>query len=308
MSSRPKRPREPPLQLGPLLQHFCTTVLATRPVVRRGGFRQRRRAEPDELGDATQPGCSRISTGLLLDWCDGYISSSKLCFHLNRGFRDGTNCLLMDVLGCRGVDQHSNSHVVQFAKSLLLTNLVGTVSDPDEDWRSWVPPSELLQQISRNYPGEFERRLGANENDLQRFWTGFLGSSVGASIAGDHFFLRGKTPGTLRRVIPVTVFEDAGPYSHGGSCNCICFSAILGSGDERRCKYVVGVCVKLHGDGAVGHVIWNDVLTSFEKLCTDGFWTATISDGMCCQSSLKQTRMSGRMDGVIPLQFRRTIQ
>ena len=137
-----KRPREAVLQVGPLSQGIARSSL--RQVSRKGGCRQRRQADPDEHagGEDGAHGIyiSRIGVGLLLEWTDGYLSSTKLCTALRRGYLDGDQCVLMNELGKKPIDQHRNQTVLQFAKSLTIVDIVAQVPHAYDHWSHFVPP------------------------------------------------------------------------------------------------------------------------------------------------------------------------
>ena len=67
---------------------------------------------------------------------------------------------------------------------------------------------------------------------------------MGAELQNLHPYLRNQTPQQLSNAIPVTWFEDAGPFSKSKSMSVIAWSGLLATSHEGFSKFVAAMCVK----------------------------------------------------------------
>ena len=147
-----------------MLCHLWAPLRAQRPR-RRGGWRQRLDAESDDAADVPRGRMSELFGGLLLDWCDGSLSSAKLQRHAARGVRDGFNNPMASRIAGVGVDQHSHEGLMNLLESCAIPQLLTT--RPGERVTEFMMPSTWTQWLHQ-YPHEFKFRLGAERNKLRR--------------------------------------------------------------------------------------------------------------------------------------------
>jgi len=95
-----------------------------------------------------------------------------------------------------------------------------------------VSPVRVLNVLHSRFPDGFRTILGLNEEVLGDFWNRFL-PSVASDGFPHHPALRGLAPQAWRRVVPVCIHEDAGPYVKHRSVNIIFFSSLVAAGGEK---------------------------------------------------------------------------
>ena len=146
------------------------------------------------------------------------------------------------------LDQHCNAHVMAMVENNLIMQRMVQSSPLSKTWTHVVSPMTLLRIISRNYPEEYRRRWGADEGRLLQFWTTFYDSPARREIIATHAHLTSKVPADLTRTLPVSVFEDAGPFAKGQSTDCICISSIISEGDEKVTRGSLATAIESKDD------------------------------------------------------------
>lgn len=129
-----------------------------------------------------------------------------------------------------------------------------------------VLPSTLIRAVNDYHPGEFERRLGANPQQLRQFWTAFLENELCSHWARQHPHLRNKSVGDLICTVPLTVHSDAGPCTKAKSCNCISWSGLLSQGEEKQCKFLAYSYLK--NDNSGDGPSWRRLLEDMDELAS----------------------------------------
>ena len=247
---------------------------------RRGGWRQHLAEGSDEEQPAWH--MSKLAAGLLLEWCDGITSGTRVCLHASNAEADGVHHPMVSRLakiGPRSSPQNCNAGLVSLLGECgipgLLTTLDGAVTH-------MILPSTYLRTIARTYPNEFRIRFGTARNKIKAFWEGFLSRPQNRQWARQHPDLRGKTPAQLARAVPCSVHEDAGPCSKTLSVNNVSFASLLATGDEKITKFLCCTYVTKEKGGESAFPAWRRILQDFDELSTgevSGSHVALDQDG-----------------------------
>ena len=131
----------------------------------RGGWRQRLDLDEDAEPQA------RISEHfghLMLDWCDGDLSSSRLQAHSTSFLRDGFAHPMATRLADVGSGQNAQRGMMRLLESCGVPQLLTRY--PGEMAADVVLPSAWVRLV-RKVPHEFKLRLGAEGSKLKAFWT-----------------------------------------------------------------------------------------------------------------------------------------
>ena len=136
----------------------------------------------------------------------------------------------------------------------------------------WVPPSRLSSLLHDRCHDSFVEVLGADEAKLGPCWAELRRSPEFAEHVWATPFLRRLDASAWRRVIPLTLHEDAGPFSKRSSVSVISFNGMFGNGGEKRCQLPVATFLKESGavPAAVLDSLWGPILEDFQRLATDG--------------------------------------
>ena len=89
--------------------------------------------------------------------------------------------------------------------------------------------------------------MGAKEELAYRFWLGLYNSDAGKVLFREHEDLRGTLPYDLRRRMPLTLHEDAAPYSKGQSVSVLNVSSPLGIGKQDDLGFVFATAINTTG-------------------------------------------------------------
>ena len=95
-----------------------------------------------------------------------------------------------------------------------------------------IPPSMILKMLHSFNPDRFRAVFQAHPARLVWFWQELFASEEGRLSKENHHILRHMDPRDLHRTIPITLHEDAAPYSKSHSCDNVSWSPLLGSGSE----------------------------------------------------------------------------
>lgn len=190
-------------------------------------------ADVHEVDDVKPP--SHLPLGLLLEYCDGVLSATRLCKHVRNSVAGGSTDKL-DVRISKGVTEFSKNNANRCVNALLAeVKLLDTISPVEESttWSHVIIPSDLFRMYSKVYPDKFVRGFGADEHTLKSFWDEFFNSPVRRAWAHESTHMRHKHASDMYRHIPMAVHEDAGPVTKRKSANCISTSPLLGKGGEK---------------------------------------------------------------------------
>ena len=212
-----------------------------------GGWRQ----QQERLLPALVFRISLLAAGLLLEWCDGDSSSTRLRFHNANAMGDGMRHPMIVRLGSVPGGQNAHRGIMEILENLGIADLLTQIPGPPVTWL--LLPSSLAGVLCNHYPREFRVRLGADTGRLRDFWTTFLARPATKAWADRHPYLAGKSAGDLVTSIPCTLHIDAGPYSKRLSCICISWSSLLSDGSEKVTKYLISSYLK--ADGSSHHAV-----------------------------------------------------
>lgn len=236
------------MDLSSIFASLSCPMLASRPVVPRGGWRQRAAASnaASTTHDKKTSFTSRCKSAEehLKGWSEGYSSAMRHARHSRGNVADGwqhpATLRLDDIL--KGGMHHAQEKLLETMSSLGLGKLV-TAVDGEGCFNDVIMPSHLLQHILRR-PTVFHRVTGASVPRLQAFWSQLFSSIDCKELHRLHPLLRGHFPADLATSIPIVVHEDAGPYSKRRSCDIIDYSSVRGEGKEIETKWVFGTFIK----------------------------------------------------------------
>ena len=188
--------------------------------------------------DVCQTAC-----GMLRDWADGNLSTTKLHRHMMHMVHDGflqPAVTRLASIGIRIDDRHCLQNLVRLLGTMGVMQFLSPVVGGG-DLTHLIRPSTLFGTLLRSAPDKFRMHVvGGSDDRVLSFWEGLASSELGAQLFGIHPDLRGKRPDDLKRSIPVRVWEDAGPFTKaGGSVSVLCWSSLLGKGKESECKFLV---------------------------------------------------------------------
>ena len=171
-------------------------------------------------GEPNRKPPSSLAQSLLLDWGGGALSTPHLRRHCRSSVADSranNSKPAFDVLtlssigGISPSTQNCQRDLMTLLNSLEFSRLVRAVDGKHIQY--CVPPNDLLQFLLSRFPQSTARCLGVNEHLVQRFWTGLWESEMGKDLFREHPALVGKTPPGLCRAVPLSLHEDAGPFS-----------------------------------------------------------------------------------------------
>ena len=240
----------------------------------RGGFRQRL-ARP---APAPEPVSDSV-LGHLQDWGDGYSSAQHVLRHLRNDLNDDrrlgrpSNAMLRRVVESGGAGGPNAGGAAAHGLVTMMEECgFGRMITPlDNALASHVVlPSALLRCIHERHPQKFTEILGAREADLGQFWAGMLQDAEWAAHVREHRTLRDFGPADWRRVVPVTLFEDAGPYTKTHSCNVLSWGSFFASGGEKVSHFLLASYIKEAGRVPQDILanLWTPIFRDFDALLT----------------------------------------
>jgi len=238
---------------------------------RRGGWRQRLARDDDDADEIFD--MSNLAAGHLLSWCDGIQSAAELQRHMADAVSDGFNHPMVTRLAkiggssARRTSQHCHDGLVNLLEVCGVNRCLTVLPAPSAVTHI-ILPSTLIRMMAQDYPTVFKARFGATQRRVSMFWQQFFDRDINRRWTADHAALRGKSLEDLRRCIPITIHEDAGPVSKVMSANCISFSSLLGDGDEKVTKFVSFTYVKKTDIQLNIHIAWAAFLNDLESLAT----------------------------------------
>ena len=241
---------------------------------RRGGWRQRLRDEEDQ--DAEEIRISSLLGNLLLSWCDGQTSASRLHLYAASCVEDNFLHPMAARLSRIGPGQHAQDGLLRLLGTCEIPQYLSRY--PGETITDAMLPSSWIRLIAQ-YPHEFKLRLGADGYKLKVFWSDFLARPANHVLASEHPVIRGKNIEELSMVVPLALHADGGPYSKTSSCYCISFSALLSVGHEKLVQFLCSSNVKKTGSGI--DQFWEHLISDFTALgsgitCGGSSWSFAL--------------------------------
>ena len=155
---------------------------------RLGGWRQQLEAGLEEAGREEPGRPSRLAAGLLLEWADGGVSSQRLQEHMANAVADGLAHPMVSRLANVGAGQHAATGLLQLMEQCGVMGWMTVL--PGNPVSHMVLPSAYIKLLSRDYPQEFSRRVGASTEKLLAFWTtSWPGLSTRSGQTGTRYWL-----------------------------------------------------------------------------------------------------------------------
>ena len=134
----------------------------------------------------------------------------------------------------------------------------------------YISPIRLLDLLRVKYPARFVELAGIDRGKLARFWDSLLASPHGLQVRANPA-LAGLSDEALRRIIPLCIHEDSGPFTKTKSVDILSFSGLFGSAGEKCSQYPIASFVKEAplSDVESQHV-WAPILKECEELASKG--------------------------------------
>ena len=191
-------------------------------------------------------GESEQATALLSDWAWMKLSAKSLQRFAASSVRDGCTLPLvqrLSRLGASGAQpQHINAQLITLFKSQECFNLVTTV--PDSRQMCMIDPHIAFKFCFDKHRGKFRRHWGADRDNVAKFWTDTFATEMGRELRELHPDLRGRTVDELSTSIPLSLHNDAGPFSKKQSVFVLSVGSMLGVGSELETRSLVATWVK----------------------------------------------------------------
>ena len=233
---------------------------------RQGGFRQRAAAAEVDAAQAQPARISRLFGNQLLQWCEGGLSAAQLQKNASDGLLDGFSHPMMSRLAGVGSGQHAHEGICGLLRRCGVLECLTRY--PDEGVSDFVLPSTWVR-VLKEYPHEFNMRLGADQPKLRRWWTDFASRPCNAGVMANHPAVAGRSMAELAHVVPLVIHSDGAPYSKSRSMVAINFSSLLGVGEAKLTKFTC--CTFLKGDGDRSRIAWTHVLEDLEAMAVPGW-------------------------------------
>ena len=237
----------------------------------RGGWRQRYQAYPEgELRPAPL-----LALGHLLKWGEGVQCARQLVWHMSHAIDDGeVTHPMVHNLGRLASTSQSGSVARTLLRVLEPCGFSSIIREnpPGGVVTHWIPPSRMLGFLHARFPDRVCELLGLNEDALGDFWVRFRrGCPEADAHLATHRALAGLSRDDFRRVVPLAIHEDAGPFTKRSSTNVLSFSSLMGAGGKKVCNYQIATYVKTGAlDGATLGDLWHPILEDFEQLTSRG--------------------------------------
>ena len=203
-----ERPQPPPSEArGGWRQRIAHE--AARAARERSRSHERRRALP-----------SQALSGLLMDWDLGILSAVRLRKHLRNVVADadtlGNDChdtvRKFSRVGSQ-VQGAKNCHreIMKLVCAEKFEHILSATGDPAIHWI--IAPHKMFNFLWSTFPDKFSRSLGLDPQQCFDCWSRLYSSDEGRRLWAEHPHLRDKTPADLRFTVPLTLFQDGGPFT-----------------------------------------------------------------------------------------------
>ena len=229
----------------------------------RGGWRQRIAARVA----TANPGPPRMGLRHLRNWGDGLASAKEVIANMADAVQDGEvkHPMIHRLAKIQGVPAQGLADLMTACGiALPIEKIPGGTLVTD-----FARPSSLLKLLLDNYPAKFEQALGCDDQELLAgFWQELLRR---APEVRNLAWCRGTTYDDWKRMVPLTMHEDAGPYTKRLSANIVSFGGLLGRGGEKMCQYpIISYIKERRPTDEELESMWNPILLDFEDLAHRG--------------------------------------
>ena len=240
---------------------------------------------------------SRQAMGHLREWSEGTASSRQVLQHCWNAVADGecTHSMVHRISALYSDRATTGGLAHKLLKLLDDGGLCSPiVSTPGDVINCMASPYRLAQTLHSRYPEKFVTMMGLDENVIGDFWRGFLGEVDHREFPGPPS-LRHLEVGdpAWRRIVPIVLHEDAGPFAKGQSVNILSWSSLLGAGGEKLAQLPIASYIKEGGvSTALSPVqqgqLWTPILQDFERMLAEpiGGWRFLVV--FFCKGDLEQ--------------------
>ena len=244
----------------------------------RGGWRQRFNQQSLRTRERFGAPYTKIRSaeGHLLDWGEGTSTATKLQLHMYRfnadlvdlGVKPPAISTRLAKIGDGRVNGHCQHNLLKLMGSTC--GFDEMINSSDGEITDVLLPSALIRMYYTSNRDQFVKSFGADENKLLAFWTGLFSSASGKQLKQETPFLRHKTPEQLKRTIPLTLHQDAAPFTKRRGADCLTWGALCGVGSDSETRWLAASYIKLAGfSRSVGKEAWDLLLADFER-CQQG--------------------------------------
>ena len=283
-----------------MFARLCAQINPTR---YHGGWRmqlEQRAADPDP--EPLPP--PRSALRHLLSWGTGYSSAANVVWHMSDLIADGESTHpMVRRLGALEPGKATKGFLDLLGEQCGFQALLRDV--PGALVHSICPPSVLLRFLHDKAPTTFLEAMGMDDQEkLAGFWSELLPKS---EELRSHRCFAGTSRAQWGRIVPLTLHEDAGPFTKKLSVNCISFAGLFGVGGETLCNHLICSYIK---DGPASPEelddLWRPVLSEFDELAHTGLvlsgvqWIFIVYEG--------RPRGPKQLLGATPLQWQRTMR
>ena len=243
-----------------------------------GGWRQQIAAR--ERTPRGQVSRCPAALGLLQEWGEGILSTVRLhghCLRLQRqpDYPAHPAIARLAAVGNREGDHNSHTNLVRLLyEELGFQNYIHQMPG-DGKCSHTIRPTDMMRLLSLN-PENLKKHFRLNRDAIREFWRALLSSEQGRHMQSLHPYLRTITDiSTLDCHIPITLHEDAGPYTKNLGTNIVSWGPVRVSGREWETKFVhhTHIDMKLQ---PLDHTAaeWDDLFDDFDRA-----WTGVHEDG-----------------------------
>ena len=192
------------------------------------------------------------------------MPSCRVWLRCRRLVTDGwTHPAVLRIKACGTHERDQNIHkrlselLSRLGFGSLITRVgVGSLTDV-------VLPSTMFAWLCRDHPARFKRCLGARDEGMLGFWTGYYNSPEGRKAWAANPYLVGKAPGDLKWHIPLHMHEDAGPFAKSRSTKAMFWGSFTSSGSDLETRFLYGARItdkdELDNCGAAYDLLFADL-------------------------------------------------
>ena len=159
---------------------------------------------------------------------------SRLC---RQGKRDGVQSnMLVRLASCGSEDTGKNSFrdLSNLLRGAEIPSKLTPLTGPD--YTRCIRPTTVVKLLATR-PELFKLRLAPSSQACVDFWRGLFSTPEGMELRRLHPWLKGKTVEDLKSSFPVTMHQDAGPFSKSKSMDVTSWRSILARGTELETQY-----------------------------------------------------------------------
>ena len=175
---------------------------------------------------------SYLAENVLLEWGQGGASAIVMARLCRQGQRDGIQSNMLQRLAACG-SEGTYANVNRDFKGLLrasgiqsnLTSLSGL------EYNRCIRPTTIVKLLATR-PELFKLRLAPSSQACVDFWRGLFSTDDGMEFRRLHPCLQHKTVEDLKYSFPITMHQDAGPFSKSKSMDVTSWRSGLARGTE----------------------------------------------------------------------------